>query len=119
MFNTGGWLAEGFGSHQPFFFFYDVALCLPGAILRGLVASILRRSSISLLALLCLCCLYLYLFLYLVYPLVADDVPRHLGLLMFVADDLPRYLLQRLSCLYSSGVVPAQDLTCVAQSAGT
>ena len=75
--------------------------------------------AVHLLALLCLCCLYLYLFLYLVYPLVADDVPRHLGLLMFVADDLPRYLLQRLSCLYSSGVVPAQDLTCVAQSAGT
>ena len=49
MFNTGGRLAEGFGSHQPFLFFvfYDVALCLPGAILRGLVASILRRSSIS------------------------------------------------------------------------
>ena len=48
MFNTGGWLAEGFGSHQPFFFvFHDVALCLPGAILRGLVASILHRSSIS------------------------------------------------------------------------
>ena len=42
-------MAEGFGSHQPFllFIFYDVALCLPGAILRGLVASILHRSSIS------------------------------------------------------------------------
>ena len=64
--------------------------------------------------------IYIYTFiLYLVYSLVADDVPRHLGFLMFVADDLPRYLLQRLSCLYSSGVVPAQDLTCVAQSAGT
>ena len=63
--------------------------------------------------------IYIYIYLYLVYSLVADDVPRHLGFLMFVADDLPRYLLQRLSCLYSSGVVPAQDLTCVAQSAGT
>ena len=61
----------------------------------------------------------IYIYLYLVYSLVADDVPRHLGFLMFVADDLPRYLLQRLSCLYSSGVVPAQDLTCVVQSAGT
>jgi hypothetical protein len=33
--------------------------------------------AVHLLALLCLCCLYLYL--YLVYSLVADDVPRHLG----------------------------------------
>ena len=37
--------------------------------------------------------IYIYIYLYLVYSLVADDVPRHLGLLMFVADDLPRYLL--------------------------
>ena len=76
--------------------------------------------AVHLLALLCLCCMYLYIYnIHLLYSLVADDVPRHLGFLMFVADDLPRYPLQRLGCLYSSGVVPAQDLTCVARSAGT
>ena len=85
-------LAEGFGSHQPFllFVFYNVALCPPGAILRGLVAVILRRSSISIIV--SMLYVYIYIYLYLVYSLVADDVPRHLGLLMFVADDLP-YLL--------------------------
>ena len=84
-------MAEGFGSHQPFLFFvfYNVALCPPGAILRGLVAVILHRSSVSIIVSM----LYVFIILYLVYSLVADDVPRHLGLLMFVADDLPRYLL--------------------------
>ena len=41
-----GWL-RGLAPTNFFFVFHDVALCLPGAILRGLVASILRRSSIS------------------------------------------------------------------------
>ena len=55
-------MAEGFGSHQPFLFFifYDVALCLPGAILRGLVASILHRSSISIIVSM----LYVFLIIY-------------------------------------------------------
>ena len=70
-------------------FLYDVALCLPGAILRGLVASIFAPFIFQ------PCCelyVFVYLFIFLVYSFVADEVRRHLGFLIFVADDLPQYL---------------------------
>ena len=56
-----GWL-RGLAPTNPFLFFvfYDVALCLPGAILRGLVASILRRSSISIIVSM----LYVFIFIF-------------------------------------------------------
>ena len=108
-----GWL-RGLAPTNLFVFCY-VALCLPGAILRGLVACILRRSSISIIVSM----LFVFIF-YIWYIRLSRMTCRGISVfLMFVADDLPRYLLQRLTCLYSSGVVPAQDLTCVAQSAGT
>ena len=50
-----------------FFVFYDVALCLPGAILRGLVASILRHSSISIIVSMLYVFIYRYTFIYIWY----------------------------------------------------